>query len=685
LKNDFLAAEKRCLMLKKKMPENSEVNLLFADFLLLRNQPGKAEEFYRKALLLSSDSPVLFLKFSICLKAMGKNVEADKFFQIADKKSVNKTPLILLKMADYFLLSDNYEKAEQSILQAVKQEPEDLSLQKRLAEFYFSTDRLEKAEKFLTRLVDSVPQSVYLKKMLADTYISLNKLELAEKMITTLGNFLNDENPEYELLKGKYWFHKSNFVYAATHLESAVALIPGSSSAHYFLGIAYLAAGRNQLAENSLKKAVFTNPQNVKAALLIADIQYKKNRYDLSLAYLNQILESEPENYRGHMLKGINLIALKKYDSAAIEFGTALKISSVSCDPLYFLALTAELSGKDDIAMEYYNKILSIHPDLADASYRYVMLLFRTKEFKKADEFVLHNIEKNPENPYSYYTAGMLFLRDKKLDQAKEYFTKAILNFNKPEPAYLKLASIQEQQGDINKAVATLEMCVKKNPYYTYGWLDLAQLYLKNGMAVKALDIMKKAEKIIPDSPRILANLAWLYIENNSDLDLAFEFARRAYKKMPQDSSIADTLGWAYYKKGLYAQAVWILSEAEQKAPANGMILYHLGMALYSQGKMVQAKDKMQKALKYNLPESCIREINQRVMDSKPRHDSCEFLKSDLFEIDKTSPFSVNGQGEDHCDDSLQIRIPKSRILELQEEQEYSDEGILQPQWQNNE
>jgi tetratricopeptide (TPR) repeat protein len=60
-----------------------------------------------------------------------------------------------------------------------------------------------------------------------------------------------------------------------------------------------------------------------------------------------------------------------------------------------------------------------------------------------------------------------------------------------------------------------------------------------------------------------------------------------------------DTLGWAYYHKKIYSQAQWMLEQAEELTPGNGMIQYHLGMVLYHRGKLFQAKTKLESALGY--------------------------------------------------------------------------------------
>lgn len=80
LKGDIAAAEKRCFMLKGKIPKDPQLNLLMGDLFMLYRQNEKAELFYRKALLSMQASPRPLLKLATCLMVMGREKEADNYF-----------------------------------------------------------------------------------------------------------------------------------------------------------------------------------------------------------------------------------------------------------------------------------------------------------------------------------------------------------------------------------------------------------------------------------------------------------------------------------------------------------------------------------------------------------------------------------------------------------------------------
>jgi tetratricopeptide (TPR) repeat protein len=95
-------------------------------------------------------------------------------------------------------------------------------------------------------------------------------------------------------------------------------------------------------------------------------------------------------------------------------------------------------------------------------------------------------------------------------------------------------------------------------------------------------------------------NLAWLYSERGGNIDVALSLAQTAMEQLPTDPSVADTLGWIYYKKGAYLKAIALLKESAARLPENAVVRYHLGMAHYRNGDAKSARSELENALKLN-------------------------------------------------------------------------------------
>jgi len=61
-----------------------------------------------------------------------------------------------------------------------------------------------------------------------------------------------------------------------------------------------------------------------------------------------------------------------------------------------------------------------------------------------------------------------------------------------------------------------------------------------------------------------------------------------------------DTMGWIYYKKGLYDSAISEFKDSLGKIPDNADVHYHLGLAYYKKGDMDRGRAQLEKALSLN-------------------------------------------------------------------------------------
>jgi cellulose synthase operon protein C len=72
---------------------------------------------------------------------------------------------------------------------------------------------------------------------------------------------------------------------------------------------------------------------------------------------------------------------------------------------------------------------------------------------------------------------------------------------------------------------------------------------------------------------------------------------------MPDNPNAADTLGWAYYHKGIYQSAISQFQEAlrlgeKRGDPDDADLHYHLGLAYQKANQNAQARQQLEKAVK---------------------------------------------------------------------------------------
>ncbi len=115
--------------------------------------------------------------------------------------------------------------------------------------------------------------------------------------------------------------------------------------------------------------------------------------------------------------------------------------------------------------------------------------------------------------------------------------------------------------------------------------------------------------------------------ELGGDLDQALQYARTAKQELPNESGVADTLGWIYYKRGSSRAALPLLEEAvdlerksvQKGAKPNPEILLHLGQVQSELGMKAEAVKTLSDALDAAGRNEAIKGQIKSVIDSLAR------------------------------------------------------------------
>lgn len=109
----------------------------------------------------------------------------------------------------------------------------------------------------------------------------------------------------------------------------------------------------------------------------------------------------------------------------------------------------------------------------------------------------------------------------------------------------------------------------------------------------------KRALELLPEQPDVLNYLAYSWVDKgfSEHYDRALRMLERAVELRPDSGHIIDSLAWALYKLGRYAEAVPLLERAVELLPQEAVILDHLGDAYWRVGRRLEARYQWQRAL----------------------------------------------------------------------------------------
>jgi cellulose synthase operon protein C len=237
------------------------------------------------------------------------------------------------------------------------------------------------------------------------------------------------------------------------------------------------------------------------------------------------------------------------------------------------------------------------------------------KQAARASERLKQQIAKVPGDSDLYGLLGGVQMAMKDYAAAEQSFSQAVdLNQNSVD-AILALTSVELARGSVDQAVASYRRAIEKNPRDQRPYLLLGSLEESQSKWTDAQQHYQMALAVQPDNPAAANNLAYLLLDHGGNVDVALSLAQTARRGLPNLANTADTLGWAYIKKGVYGLAVGVLQEAVNTAPANPTYHYHLGLAYQKNNDPAHAKAQFDRALQLSPPKEQTDEIRKALSE----------------------------------------------------------------------
>jgi tetratricopeptide (TPR) repeat protein len=161
--------------------------------------------------------------------------------------------------------------------------------------------------------------------------------------------------------------------------------------------------------------------------------------------------------------------------------------------------------------------------------------------------------------------------------------------------------ALLSQQGELEEAIESLEALAAEGHLDPPGRVRLARMHSTLGNEDRAIELLEQALGERSDLHEGKNDLAFLLTRRGVDLDRAVQLARDARSALPDSPDVADTLGFAYLRKGLPQAALPQLEAAVELAEARGRdnpsMLYHLALALQALGRGGEAATALEDSL----------------------------------------------------------------------------------------
>ena len=546
-------------------PSSISARLALASFYWSSNLPKETEAALREALALDASNIAANRALGVFLMSNGRSAEAEPFFKaIADS---SKAPSAALALADYYLVLRRYDEAK-AVLTPLMASNESLGAAGiRLAAVEVAHKNHAGAAAQIRKVRETVP-----------------KYQPAHVMEARL-----------LLLEGK----RDEAMAVASAVLTEAPSSPSAAEAHHLIGRIHAEQDRPEEAVRAYEQALRLSPQSLQSQLALAQQHLKLQNPDKVEIYARLALNRAPNH---PIARALIVRAELMRNNVSLADAELAKLRKEFPDTLAVMSLVGAremAAGRFDSARAMYEKVLAAYPQHLEALEALGGLDLRHGRKKEAAARVESTLALAFGNP----SADLLLVSAKvhigagNFDRAEVLLKQAIDREPSRLNAYGILGQLYALQNRLIDAQAQFQALLQRDPKSVSAGTMLGMIFEARNDQAGAERQYKQTLAVDPSAAVAANNLAWIYVSTGRNLDEALQLAQTALKSVPEEPHVNDTIGWVFYRKGLYREAIRHLELSIKRDASDATVHYHLGMAYAGAGDRDRARQSLTRAL----------------------------------------------------------------------------------------
>ena len=494
-------------------------------------------------------------------------------------------------------MDQDTERAIKEYQTALQHDPASDFLKARLAVLYFATGDVTSAIRYADQVADAPGQDAQLLGQIGGMYAAAGKPDKA-LMLFDRAIEKEPQKSDHYFAKGLLLANQKRFAEAEETIQLGIKSAPESAVGYYYLGRIGIEGKDLDKAIINFEKALALNPAFEPAYVALGSIYEANQQRDKAIAVYRRYLQGiNPKNreIRHHLIR--LQIGAKNYQEALQELEHMLAEDPGDLDAQLRIGLIYGEQKNYPKAIERLTNILAARP--AELKVRdYLGYLYEeSKDFPKAIDAYAMNVKLEPTYFEGHLHLGVLEYRLKHFPEAIEHLQLATkLNPKQPE-AHIVLGLAHFQLEQYEEALRAFDEGLRHNS-------DNADLHFNAGTAYDKLNrfeevvrSMEAAIKLDPHHADALNYLGYSYAERGVKIEEAINLTKQAVALRPTNGYYVDSLGWAFFKKGLLTEALAEIKRAAALVGDDPVIYEHLGEIYLKQRQMPEAREALLRSL----------------------------------------------------------------------------------------
>ncbi len=469
-------------------PKAMNAQLTLGGFYQSRGRLPEAEEEFKHAIALEPKSPDPRTALVRLYVAEGKKAEAESFLR-QTTKDLSDIPIGYRMLGDFYFATGDIDKAVDEYSSIYKDHPKDLQAKKNYIQLLILKNRLEEARKLNDEILKGSPQDN--EGLIYRGQIQLRDGHLDEA-ITALQNALKSDpdNGVAHYHLGMAFDQQGNVARAETEWREAVRLRPDLMEAQRALAAVSIRktdwSSLNQIAstiiqaqpmapdgyalraiaevnqkdiskaEQDINKTIEVAPKNATGYVQMGNLRHLQKQYGEAENFYQKGLEVDPAN--SDALNGLMTVYItQKQVDKAIAAANAQITKVPNSSAFHDLLGTALFNNKKDYAgaKAELHKATELDKKNSDALIKLGQVLNAEGSVDQAIATYQQSVKDNPNEISFYILLGELYESQKKFDDAKNMYQKALqLQHDNPAASNNLAYVMLETGGNIDIAIS---------------------------------------------------------------------------------------------------------------------------------------------------------------------------------------------------------------------------------------
>jgi tetratricopeptide (TPR) repeat protein len=542
----------------------AQVRYYMAKAHLMNHEKPKAMADLNEALTLEPNFPEAVQLLAELYYANEKPREAISLLkQLVAKHPEN--PQAELTLADYYMAQQHPDEAMAVYTSMKKLFTRNAEVPRLMGIIYQNAGQVAKARAEFEESLALIPNYLPTMQNITDLDISQGEFIAAHSRVA---KFMKEvpKSPEPLLLEGKICAAEKFTKEAETAFSKAIDLNPNQADGYLDLARLYLASHQEQQALDRLAPLVAKT--NLNAMLLVGEIEQSEAKY-----------EQARDTYE-------NLLAIKP------DFSLALNNLSY---------IYSEYLTNLDRALQLAQKAREVSPTNKNTADTLGWILYKKHQYTQARLLIEQSAGQQPNDPEVQMHLGMVYYMLEEEKPARVCLQRAVESKLEFPGKDLARRCIDILDIDPAKAapetVKKLEDLVKEDPQDPVPLSRLASIQEQHGEIQKPAESLQKLISLNPDNWLAMMRLARINADHFKELRKAMDLAKSAHDLAPDDGGASALLGELIYRTGDYSWSHSLLKQAAVQSPDDPSISYHLALADYAIGRVAEADEAMEKAV----------------------------------------------------------------------------------------